>query len=52
MLKQMHTEPAGIRETDDASRYSRFHMKIGDGTSPSVSPSAENWRVARNEAGS
>ena len=52
VLKQRQTTPAGMRVTRLASRYSRFHMRIGEETSPSVPPSAENWRVARNAAGS
>ena len=52
VLKQRQTTPAGTRVTDVASGYSRFHMKMGDETRPSDPPSAENWRVARNDAGS
>ena len=36
-------EPGGVREVD---------IVLGEETSPSVPPSAENWRVARNAAGS
>ena len=52
VLKQRQTTPAGMRSTDDASLYWRFHIRIGEETSPSVPPAAENWRVARNAAGS